>query len=78
MGEIARVLKPGGILGLGLIEGNEELYRESSGMNRPRWFSFYTKQEVETLLEKFGFDLQHFDQFKPASKNYLHFLAKKR
>lgn len=78
MEEIARVLKSGGMLGLGLIEGEEELYRESSGMNRPRWFSFYTKQEVETLLKQFGFEVQHFDEFKPASKNYLHFLAKKR
>lgn len=78
MSEISRVLQPGGILGLGLIEGDQELYRESSGMNRPRWFSFYTKEEIEALLEKHGFEVLHFDQFKPASKNYLHFLAKKK
>ncbi|MCX6701684.1 MAG: class I SAM-dependent methyltransferase, partial [Candidatus Zambryskibacteria bacterium] len=43
LSEIQRVLKLGGIFGLGLIEGETELYRESSGVDKPRWFSFYKK-----------------------------------
>ncbi len=78
MSEIVRVLKDGGIFGLGLMEGNFNDYRESSGMNKPRWFSFYTKNEVETLLHKFNFEILYFDEFKPASKNYLNFVARLR
>ena len=73
--EIKRVIKDGGILGLGLIEGDTEAYRESSGMHMPRWFSFYTKEEIEQLLAQHGFQIQYFEQFKPQSKNYLHFIA---
>jgi ubiquinone/menaquinone biosynthesis C-methylase UbiE len=77
LSEINRVLKVGGTLGLGLIEGDDELYRESSGVNQPRWFSFYKKQEVEDLLKKHGFEIVYFEIFKPSSKNYLNFIAKK-
>lgn len=74
--EIVRVLKSGGIFGLGLIEGDFNDYRESSGMDKPRWFSFYTKEEIEVLLEKYNFEILYFDQFKPSSKNYLNFIAR--
>lgn len=76
--EITRVLKDNGILGLGLIEGDVELYRESSGIGMPRWFSFYQKSEIEELLKECGFDILYFEKFKPASKNYLNFIAKKK
>lgn len=76
--EIKRVLKDGGILGLGLIEGDIEEYRESSGVNMPRWFSFYTKEEVEQLLAGHGFKVLYFEQFQPRSKNYLNFIAQKQ
>jgi ubiquinone/menaquinone biosynthesis C-methylase UbiE len=75
--EISRVLKTSGIFGLGLIEGNFEGYRESAGVNMPRWFSFYEKSEVEKLLVKHGFEIVYFEQFKKGSKNYLNFIARK-
>jgi len=73
--EIKRVLKDGGILGLGLIEGETEGYRESSGVGMPRWFSYFTREEVEGLLESNGFEIVYFEQFKPNSKNYLNFIS---
>lgn len=78
IGEISRVLKNGCVLGLGLIEGDREEYRESSGVNMLRWFSFYTKKEVEDLLKESGFELMYFEQFKPRSKNYLNFIFRKQ
>ncbi len=75
--EINRILNKDGILGLGMIEGETEEYRESSGVNMPRLFSFYTKEELETLLNKHGFKVIYFETFKPGSKNYLNFIAKK-
>jgi ubiquinone/menaquinone biosynthesis C-methylase UbiE len=74
--EIKRVLKSGGIFGLGMIEGEEELYRESSGVNQPRWFSFYKKEEIEKLLVGDNFEIVYFEEFKPRTKNYLNFIAK--
>ena len=75
--EIHRVLTKGGIFGLGLIEGDTEQYRESSGISLPRLFSFYQKEEVENLLRKYGFTIIYFEQFKPGSKNYLNFISRK-
>ena len=75
--EVARVLKPSGIFALGLIEGDTEGFKESSGIDMPRWFSFYQKEEVEHLCQEFGFELVYFETFKPRSKNYLNFIFKK-
>ena len=75
--EISRVLNKDGVFGLGLTEGDDEKYRESSGIHLPRWFSYYRKDEVEDLLRAHGFIVIYFEQFKPASKNYLNFIARK-
>lgn len=77
LSEIRRVLKSQGVFGLGLIEGEQEAYKESSGMNMPRLFCFYTKEEIERLLKEQGFDIVHFETFKPGSKNYLNYISKK-
>lgn len=77
MKEISRVLKSGGAFALGMIEGEFDGYRSSSGVDLPRWFSFYTKEEIENALKKHGFDIVYFCEFKPATKNYLNFIAKK-
>ena len=78
LSEIQRVLNQGGIFGLGLIEGETELYRESSGVGKPRWFSFYKKEEVETILSMHGFEILFFEEFKVNTKNYLNFICKKQ
>lgn len=75
--EIVRVLKPGGILGLGMIEGTFEGYRESSGMKQSRWFCFYEKGELETLLQDHGFTVMFFETITPGSRRYLHFICRK-
>jgi SAM-dependent methyltransferase len=77
MNEIKRVLTDNGIFGLGLIEGDTEGYRESSGVNMPRWFSFYSKEEIESILKENGFEIIYFEQFKPGSKNYLNYVCRK-
>jgi ubiquinone/menaquinone biosynthesis C-methylase UbiE len=75
--EIHRVLSPAGIFALGLIEGDTEEYRKSSGVDLPRWFSFYQQKEVERIVQDCGFKLVHFTKFKPRSKNYLNFIFQK-
>lgn len=75
--EIHRVLKPGGVFGLGLIEGDAEMYRESSGVKQPRWFSYYSQVEVASLLKQYGFEISHEGNFHPKTRNYLHFISNK-
>lgn len=77
LSEARRVLTPSGILGLGMIEGDTELYRESSGMAAERWFSYYRKEELEELLGRHGFDVLYFETFTPSTKRYLNFIARK-
>lgn len=76
--EIYRVLKSGGVLALGMIEGEFDGYRASSGIDLQRWFSFYTKSELEKLLETHGFTIVYFMEYRPGTKNYLNFIAVKR
>ncbi len=75
--EISRVLKPSGMFALGLIEGDTEEYKESSGVDMPRWFSFYQKDEVKSICKEHGFELVYFETFRPRSKNYLNFIFRK-
>lgn len=78
--EISRVLVPHGLLGLGLIEGDTEEYRiglKNTGVTLPRWFSYYTKQEVEALLTKHNFTIKSFVNFQPSKRMYLNFIAQK-
>ena len=77
LAEIVRVLKDGGVLGLGLVEGDWEGYRESSDVKMPRWFCYYKKEEIEDILKRHGFHVEYFESFKPKSKNYLNFVARK-
>jgi ubiquinone/menaquinone biosynthesis C-methylase UbiE len=63
MQEVRRVLKPNGHLALGLIEGDYEGYRDSSGVSAPR------------LLQQHQFQIVYFEQFRPRSKNYLNFIS---
>ncbi len=75
--EIRRVLKFSGIFSLGLMEGDKELYRESSGVKKERWFSFYTKEEIEQLLDRNGFEVIYFEKFN-TGKDYLNYVSRKK
>ncbi|MBI2577335.1 MAG: class I SAM-dependent methyltransferase [Candidatus Wildermuthbacteria bacterium] len=77
LAEIYRVLKNGGVFGLGLIEGDTEEYRASSGVELPRFFAYYKKEGIENLLKELNFSIFYFDSFCPKTRNYLHFLARK-
>ena len=78
LNEIFRILKSSDRFALGLIEGDTEGYQESSGVDMPRWFSFYQKDEVVDVCKKHGFEIVYFETFKPRSKNYLNFIFQKK
>lgn len=74
--EIKRVIKQGGLFGLGMIEGDSEGHRDSLA-NKPRYFAYYNKEELEILIKLLGFEVIYFETFKPSSKNYLNFIFRK-
>lgn len=76
--EIDRVLRTNGIFGLGMIEGDNEGYRESAGVNKPRWFSYYSEDAIRMLLEKHGFEILYFSKFQVRTRNYLNFIGRKQ
>lgn len=75
--EIVRVLKPNGVLGLGMIEGEGSLYRANMGEGAERLFSYYSKDELEELLNRHNFSVVFFEMITPGSKKYLHCIARK-
>jgi len=78
LSEIKRVLREDGRLGIGMIEGETEGYRESAGVNKPRWFTYYTQDELKQLLIDNGFDITFFEAHQPGrSSQYLHYICHK-
>lgn len=77
MKEISRVLTSGGVFALGMIEGEFDGYRSNLGIGAPRWFGFYTKSEIETVLSQNGFVIFHNAEYMPATRNYLNIIARK-
>ena len=75
--EIKRVLNDNGIFGLSLIEGEGEGYRDSTYVKKPRWFSFYKKEEIEIILKTLEFEIIYFEKIETDSKNYLNFISRK-
>ncbi len=74
--ELKRVIKPEGFLGLGLIEGDTEEYRESEKIPLPRFFRYYQQKEVEDILGELGFQIVYTQKIRPGKRNYLHIIAK--
>jgi ubiquinone/menaquinone biosynthesis C-methylase UbiE len=77
LSEIHRILQPNGVLGLGMIEGETEIYRTTEQVPMPRLFSFYTQTELEEIVRQSGFTVLHTEIFKPGSRRYLNLIAQK-
>lgn len=61
-----------------ILKGTTEEYRVTDNMTESYWFSFYTKEETEKLLQRHGFEDVYFEQFKPSTKNYLNYISIKK
>ncbi|MBI4040191.1 class I SAM-dependent methyltransferase [Candidatus Daviesbacteria bacterium] len=77
--EVNRVLKKGGILGLGMYEGEGETIRHYSEEEPlPRHFTYHSTLELNQLLTQSGFQIYYFELMEAAKhKNLLNFLARK-
>lgn len=77
LAEIYRVLRWNGVLGLGMIEGDTEEYRENMGEGARRLFTYVTPSEIESLLSVAGFSVFFSETITPGKRRYIHILARK-
>ena len=78
LNEALRVLKPSGVIALGLIEGTFEGYRTSKAILQERYFTEYTMDEVVSALETQGCEVVFQEYMQPGKRRYLHVIAKKK
>lgn len=72
--KIAEVLPVGGILFLGMLEGSSEGYFE--GPTYPRYFAYYTPQEIAAIVSPFFFQLDY--HYMKSGIGYMLFTLKKK
>lgn len=77
LGEIYRVLQNNGVFALGMIQGDSEGYRLSAGVDKPRWFTYNSRKQLEQLLVDHGFKVTYFSKHHPGKSTYLHFICTK-
>lgn len=71
--EVRRILKKDGVLYLGIKEGQGEIWEQREGM---RFFTFFQREEIQTLLETAGFK-QMDEWLEPAKKvTWINILAR--
>jgi len=79
LAEIHRILRPEGLLALGMHQGDEHRYRIVGGVSGPRWFSHYEQSELDRVLELAGFTQEFFEEIVPGrNTTYLHYVLRKR
>lgn len=76
--KISSFLKKEGVLYLGMGEGKGEGFKKSSHYpGCERYFSFYTKEELEKELQPY-FEIFHFSRTTPEeNKSFINFIGKK-
>ncbi|MFH0970864.1 MAG: class I SAM-dependent methyltransferase [Candidatus Diapherotrites archaeon] len=75
--KIHRMLKPNGVVGLGLFGGQGEGWKVDSP-DVKRWFSLFTDEEVRRAVSPF-FDVIHFKESSfPGHEKFLFYVLRKR
>lgn len=74
--EMKRVVKRQGIFGIGMIEGEGELYKETPKVSMPRFFAYYSTTELEQAFADTGFEVIDKTTFQPRERQYLNYILK--
>ncbi len=74
--KIHNLLRPGGILFLGLIEGKGHETRNVANSSYTRYFEYYDENKVESLLHGTGMKIVYRDAFRPGNHTYLNYIIK--
>lgn len=73
---IHQALQAGGILAFTLIQGEGELTKDER-LGLPRYFKFYTQDELQALLNETGFRVTDLRTTEYGDKTWLYITAKK-
>jgi len=73
--EFQRVLKPGGMLVLGIQEGNSESWEESYVAGVKRFFARYQAEEMSSLLSDNGFSVHEVGSSHENNRDWLSFIC---
>ena len=77
VGNIYRILKPGGAFLVGLIQGNGSERTTIGESQYTRYFEYYDDAKLDSLFEGSGFELADRKTFKPGNQIYLNLLFRK-
>lgn len=75
--QVHMILKPGGILFLGLIEGTGNESISIGGSSFERYFEYYESDKVDRLLENSGFRILEVKTYKPGNHTYLNLILER-
>ncbi len=77
VGKLSDILKDGGILFLGLIQGDGHDVINAAGSSFTRYFEYYHHEKIMALVENSSFRLVFHDSFKPGNQVYLNYIFSK-
>ena len=77
LAKIPDLLRPDGILLLGLIEGEGNETRNVAGSSYLRYFEYYGEKKVESLFHGTRMKFVYHDTFKPGNHTYLNYILEK-
>lgn len=70
--DINKLLKPGGIFLIGMIEGSfKGNVKRETMPEEERYFRFYSESELKEMIENCGFEFVFQNRYTPHSKTYL-------
>ena len=77
LGKIHNLLRQGGVLLLGLIEGEGSERRKVADSSYVRYFEYYGQEKVKSLFQGTRMKLVYQDTFKPGNHTYLNYILEK-
>ena len=77
VGKLSDILRDGGILFLGLIQGDGHDVINAAGSSFTRYFEYYHHEKIMALVENSSFRLVFHDSFKPGNQVYLNYIFSK-
>lgn len=77
VGKLSDILKDGGVLFLGLIQGDGHDVINAAGSSFTRYFEYYHHEKIMALVENSSFRLVFHDSFKPGNQVYLNYIFSK-
>ena len=75
--KLSGILEDGGIMFLGLIQGEGHEVVSLAGSSFTRYFEYYDHRKIMALIENTSFKLVFQDSFKPGNQVYLNYIFRK-